>query len=189
MNRRSFCKRFAPIPILPVLWRYLSKSARASSTSMSSSTRVRPSDPLWPNAESWERLRQSIEGNLIKVESPFAACESAPDSASCQEIMRNLRNPYFIGDQPGGTQTSGWVDAWTSAPSVYAVAVKNTADVIATINFARENNLRLVVKGGGHSYQGTSNAADSLLIWTRAMHNITLHDLLRAVLAKIVLGI
>jgi FAD binding domain len=63
-----------------------------------------------------------------------------------------------------------------SAPSVYAVAVKNTADVIAAVNFARKNNLRLVVKGGGHSYQGTSNAADSLLIWTRAMHNITLHD-------------
>jgi FAD/FMN-containing dehydrogenase len=176
MNRRSFFKRFAPIPILPVLWRHLSKPARASATLKSSSTRVRPSDPSWPNAESWEKLRQSVGGNLIKVESPFAACESAPDSALCQEIMRNLRNPYFIGDQPGGTQTSGWVDAWTSAPSVYAVAAKNTADVIAAVNFARENNLRLVIKGGGYSYQGTSNAADSLLIWTRAMHNITVHD-------------
>ena len=31
-----------------------------------------------------------------------------------------------------------------------------------------DNNLRLVVKGGGHSYQGTSNAPDSLLIWTRS---------------------
>src|SRR6202030_635322 len=38
------------------------------------------------------------------------------------------------------------------------------------------NNLRLVVKGGGHSYQGTSNAAGSLLVWTRAMNNIVLHD-------------
>ena len=38
------------------------------------------------------------------------------------------------------------------------------------------NNLRLVVKGGGHSYQGTSNAADSLLVWTRHMNAITLHD-------------
>ena len=38
------------------------------------------------------------------------------------------------------------------------------------------NNLRLVVKGGGHSYQGTSNAADSLLIWTRRMNAITVHD-------------
>ena len=38
------------------------------------------------------------------------------------------------------------------------------------------NNLRLVVKGGGHSYQGTSNAADSLLVWTRHMNAITTHD-------------
>ena len=32
------------------------------------------------------------------------------------------------------------------------------------------------MKGGGHSYQGTSNAADSLLIWTRGMNAVTLHD-------------
>src|SRR6202041_1676484 len=32
------------------------------------------------------------------------------------------------------------------------------------------------VKGGGHSYHGTSNASDSLLIWTRAMNKIVLHD-------------
>jgi len=33
-----------------------------------------------------------------------------------------------------------------------------------------------VVKGGGHSYLGTSNAPDSLLIWTRRMDDIALHD-------------
>jgi FAD/FMN-containing dehydrogenase len=32
-----------------------------------------------------------------------------------------------------------------------------------------------VVKGGGHSYQGTSNAPDSFLIWTRHMNDITMH--------------
>jgi FAD/FMN-containing dehydrogenase len=63
-----------------------------------------------------------------------------------------------------------------SAPSVYAVAARTTADVAAAVNFARENKLRLVVKGGGHSYQGTSDSADSLLIWTRAMNHIELHD-------------
>ena len=39
------------------------------------------------------------------------------------------------------------------------------------------NNLRLVVKGGGHSYLGTSNAAEfRLSIWTRHMNAVTLHD-------------
>ena len=56
------------------------------------------------------------------------------------------------------------------------MAARTTDDVVAAVNFARENNLRLVVKGGGHSYQGTSNAADSLLIWTRGMNAVTLHD-------------
>jgi hypothetical protein len=56
------------------------------------------------------------------------------------------------------------------------VAARSTADVVAAVDFARQNNLRLVVKGGGHSYQGTSNAPDSLLVWTRQMRQITLHD-------------
>ncbi len=68
-----------------------------------------------------------------------------------------------------------WVDGWTTAPSAYAVAASSAEDIAAAVNFARENRLRLVVKGGGHSYQGTSNAPDSLLIWTRHMNDITLH--------------
>ena len=67
------------------------------------------------------------------------------------------------------------MDAWASQPSVYAVAARNAQDIAAAVNFARENNLRLVIKGGGHSYQGTSNAPDSLLIWTRHMNEIEMH--------------
>jgi FAD/FMN-containing dehydrogenase len=91
-------------------------------------------------------------------------------------VVTQLHNPYYLGEQPALTQSSGWLDAWTSAPSVYAVAVATTADVIAAVNFAREHHVRLVVKGGGHSYQGTSNAADSLLLWMRPMHGIVLHE-------------
>ena len=177
MKRRSFLKRLAEIPVLGFLWRHLlSPTESAGGPASASFRRVRPSDPSWPTAASWEKLKQDVGGHLIKVESPFTACESSLESASCQEVIKNLRNPYYIGDQAGATQSTGWVDAWISAPSVYAVAAKNTDDVVAAVNFARENNLLVVVKGGGHSYQGTSNAADSLLIWTRAMNNIVLHD-------------
>ena len=63
-----------------------------------------------------------------------------------------------------------------AAPSVYAVRARHGADVAAAVNFARTRNLRLVVKGGGHSYLGTSNAPDSLLVWTRALNQVRLHD-------------
>ena len=91
-------------------------------------------------------------------------------------MFKELKNPYYLGDEVGLTQSLGWIGAWTSRPSVYAVAAETTKDVVAAVNFARKNNLRLVVKGGGHSYQGTSNAADSLLIWTRRMNAVVLHD-------------
>lgn len=138
--------------------------------------RVRPSDPLWPSAESWAKLRAAVGGNLLEPRALFADCQSDADGAACAEVRKNIRNPFYIGDQPAGTEVSGWLDAWTPAPSAYAVKARNAADVAAAVNFARENNLRLVVKGGGHSYLGTSNAPDSLLVWTRAMNKVTLHD-------------
>ena len=102
------------------------------------------------------------------MRSPLDVCRDAPVGTACRDLFRELKNPYYIGDDVALTQTTGWVDAWTSQPSAYAVAAESSADVAAAVNFARDNNLRLVVKGGGHSYLGTSNAPDSLLIWTRA---------------------
>jgi FAD binding domain/Berberine and berberine like len=137
--------------------------------------RVRPSDPGWPDAAAWEKLKRELDGRLIKVEPLFAACGNGA-TTSCDSILAELKNPYYVGDQPAGTQSAGWVDGWMSAPSVYAVAAQTAQHVSAAVSFARENKLRLVVKGGGHSYQGTSDSADSLLIWTRAMNDIALHD-------------
>jgi hypothetical protein len=177
VNRRSFFRRLSAVPLLSLLWRRTTTPMQAAVGPAGSSTRrVRPSDSSWPSPESWEKLKQDVGGQLIPVQPPLAACANGSDAAACQEVIKNLQNPYYIGDQPGATQTTGWVDGWMSAPSAYAVAARSTADVVAAVNFARENNLRLVVKGGGHSYQGTSNAADSLLIWTRAMNGIALHD-------------
>jgi FAD/FMN-containing dehydrogenase len=137
---------------------------------------VRPSDSGWPSKEAWKRLNDAVDGNLIPVEFPINACLSSSQSADCKALFANVKNPYYIGDNPGITQTLGWVGAWETKPSVYAVAARNADHIAAAVNFARENNLRLVVKGGGHSYQGTSNAPDSLLIWTRHMHDVAIQQ-------------
>ncbi|MFC5740891.1 FAD-binding oxidoreductase [Dyella tabacisoli] len=177
MNRRDLLKAALAIPFLPaVLPRMLAPAWAAQIPTMLWHSRVRPGDPAWPSAARWEELSQRVGGRLIKLESPFTHCGATPVDAACSEALKHLQNPYYIGDQPALTQTSGWVDAWTSQPSVYAVAASDAADVAAAVNFAREHHLRLVVKGGGHSYQGTSDAPDSLLVWTRKMNAVTVHD-------------
>lgn len=168
MDRRTFLKRAGLAASLPLWPRPLlaAKTLR----------RCRPSDPAWPSQGDWKRLHDEVGGNLLPVDFPLDACIRDVDSSACHSLIANIHNPYYVGDQPGLTQTLGWVDAWFTKPSVYAVAAQNASHVAAAVRFAREKNLRLVVKGGGHSYQGTSNSADSLLIWTRPMNNVTLHD-------------
>jgi FAD/FMN-containing dehydrogenase len=138
--------------------------------------RHRPRQPGWPDASAWRALGERVGGQLVEVVPTLGVCVRDPNGRACAEIFGELKNPYFIGDDLSLTQTSGWVDAWTPAPSVYAVPARTAGDVAAAIDFAREHRLRLVVKGGGHSYLGTSNAADSLLVWTRPMRDVTLHE-------------
>lgn len=163
MNRRRLLQAAVAAPLLP------SPSSRSWS-------RVRPSDPTWPSGATWDRLRREVKGRLVEVSSPLDACVGATSPEACAPIFQDLNNPYYLGDEVGLTQSLGWVDAWISSPSVYAVAAETVDDVVAAVAFAREHRLRLVVKGGGHSYQGTSNAPHSLLIWTRRMDAVTLHD-------------
>jgi FAD/FMN-containing dehydrogenase len=138
--------------------------------------RVRPGEAGWPTADQWKELDAQVGGRLIAVPRPLEACRADPKGADCDALFRSLKNPWAIGDSPALTQTSGWAEAWASSPSAYAVPARSAADVAAAVTFARQHRLRVAVKGGGHSYQGTSNAPDSLLIWTRAMDRIELHD-------------
>src|SRR5579859_1190403 len=135
--------------------------------SAASASRVRPGGPDWPAEAEWSRLKEAVGGRLAPVALPRL------DTPQAQKL---LASPFWIADQVGLTQTSGWLDAWRSAPSIYAVEAESAADVAAAVNFARTHRLRLAVKGRGHSYLGTSNAPDSLLIWTRRMDSVEVHD-------------
>ena len=178
MNRRTFLKRLGAVPALSGLAPWLARFGRVPSPAAGATPfrRVRPSDRDWPSEAEWAKLGQQVGGRLTPVVSPLAPCTSAPGSAACNARLEEMQNPYFLADEAGATQLSGWLGAWTSSPSAYAVAARTTRDVVAAVDFAREHRLRLVVKGGGHSYLGTSNAPDSLLIWTHAMGAIVLHD-------------
>jgi FAD/FMN-containing dehydrogenase len=170
MRRRTLLKNAALLPLVSLC------PQLALARPAPQPRRVRPGDPAWPDAARWQQLKAAVGGNLIEVQPLFAPCAASPAGAACEDVYHNIRNPLFIGDQAGGTQVSGWLDAWTPAPSAYAVRARHAADVATAVNFARSHNLRLVVKGGAHSYLGTSSAPDSLLVWTRALTQIALHE-------------
>ena len=169
MKRKTLLKLLSALSLAPltssVLLRPIAAAARF--------TRARPGTARWPGMAQWARLRRQVGGRLLKLHSAFAQCSSP---SYCAALFKNLRNPFYINETPNVTQTLGWADAWVSQPSVYAVAAASAADVAAAVNFARAHNLRVAVRGGGHSYQGTSNAPDSLLIWTHPMNQIVLHE-------------
>ena len=171
MDRRTLLKSAAALPLMG-----LAASTPVLAAADRSFRRVRPGDPGWPSDSQWEALNRAVGGVLEKPVSPYGACGVAGGAKDCAGHIPELTNPFWLGDQAGATQAYGWLDAWTTAPSAWAVRARNASDVAAAVNFAREHHLRLVVKGGGHSYQGTSCAPDSLLVWTRAMNQVELHD-------------
>jgi FAD/FMN-containing dehydrogenase len=159
MRRRAFVGAglsLAGAALLPA------QAARAKAFS-----RVRPGQPGWPAAADWAKLGAAVGGRLAPVTMPDL---TGPGAKAL------LGNPFYLADQPGLSQSSGWLDAWRLSPSAYVVAAENTADVVAAVRFARAHNLRLVIKGRGHSFFGGSNAPDSLLLWTRRMDDVTVHD-------------
>ena len=113
MQRRSFLRGLIASFFQPLLWKVASVYAGTERVAIH---RVRPSDAAWPSAASWRKLKEAVGGNLIQVQSLFAECESNSTGAACLGATKEIRNPYFIGDQPGGTQISGWLDAWTPDP-------------------------------------------------------------------------
>lgn len=79
--------------------------------------------------------------------------------------------PIFQGktclayNRPNGTCSLGGFPA-------YAVNVSSVAHVQLTLNFARNANIRLVIKNTGHDYLGKSLGAGALSIWTHHLKDL-----------------
>ena len=61
MDRKSFLKHLAAIPIVSLLGRFLSLSPALAGAPV---RRVRPADPGWPSAASWDQLNKDVGGHL-----------------------------------------------------------------------------------------------------------------------------
>lgn len=55
----------------------------------------------------------------------------------------------------------------------YAINVSDATTVVAGIDFARQNNIRLIIKNTGHDYLGGSQGKGSLALWTHNLKDIS----------------
>jgi len=138
--------------------------------------RCTPQEQCWPEPAEWQRLAASLHGKLEQPRSPLEPCRTDAAGQACAAAIRNSKNPFFLQEQPGGTESAGWLGGWSAAASAYAVAAEDANDVAAAVDFARRHRLRLVIKRTGHDYLGRSSAPDSLLVWTHRMRRVSVHD-------------
>src|SRR5436305_10034287 len=117
VTRKHFVKTF-----LLLIATFRSRNAVASvlnpkGKDLPSFSRVRPGDSGWPVDNDWSILNKQVNGRLMKMNNPFIS--------PAADLFSNLKNPYYIGDTPELTQTTGWAKAWKSSPSVYVVAAES----------------------------------------------------------------
>ncbi len=138
--------------------------------------RCLPGQACWPSEIQWNTFAESLSGDLVQPKTPLSVCDGGRSSQACQTMLQKVKNPFYLQSYPGNNESQGWENAWKNQASAYAVEVANTDDVVKSVNFARDNNLRLVIKGAGHDYLGRSNAPDSLLVWTHNMRDISYNE-------------
>lgn len=95
-----------------------------------------------PNTENTAALKSSLVGNVI-----------LPGDSSYDEA-RKIWNGMF-DKRPG-----------------VIVQCKDTSDIAKAVNFARDNELLIAVKGGGHNSAGTAVCDDGMMIDLSLMQNV-----------------
>ncbi|KAK3687157.1 hypothetical protein B0T22DRAFT_375436 [Podospora appendiculata] len=143
--------------------------------------RTFPGDPDWPTDTEWLRFNTSLNGALLKPLPPAAVCyrtSPAFNAAACSFLVNNASSTSFFFDDPV-TVRNQWREGNTCLASlnptgnctqggfpVYVVNATTVKQVQAAVNFARNKNLRLIIKNTGHDTSGRNVGAGSLGIWT-----------------------
>ncbi|KAK0662978.1 hypothetical protein QBC41DRAFT_234834 [Cercophora samala] len=154
--------------------------------------KVFPGDNDWPSPEAWDAFDKVLGGALIKTVPAAAVCYANTglyDAQKCSQVQANFSNPYFHEDDPTSNffpHFQGRTCLPTANPKssncthgafpVYAVNATNVQQIQLAINFARNTNIRLVIKNTGHCYLGKSTGAGALSIWTHHLNDIRYFD-------------
>ena len=83
-----------------------------------------------------------------------------------------LRGPVLQPGDPGYDDARAIWNAMIDRRPAMIARCAGTADVVASVNFARENGLPLAVKGGGHNIAGSALCEDGMVIDLSPMRDV-----------------
>lgn len=89
-----------------------------------------------------------------------------------EEFRSNLRGPVFRPEDEGYDAARRVYNAMIDRRPVLIVRCTDVADVIAAVNFGRENDLLVAVRGGGHNGAGLGVVDNGLVIDLSRMRGI-----------------
>ncbi|KAM6536221.1 hypothetical protein FALCPG4_002234 [Fusarium falciforme] len=146
-----------------------------------------PGEEHWPGDVSWRVLDLVTRGAVIRNVPIAAPCYKdyvVYDKDRCSEVIgqwgnsslhirdpTSVMSPLYEGltcppsEDPSGKCTLGGYP-------IYSVDARNVAHIQLAVNFARSNNIRLVIKNTGHDFNGRSAGAGALSIWTHRFKTI-----------------
>ena len=161
----------------------------ASALPVQERCRYLPGDKGWPAATKWNRLNDTVQGRLTATAPIASVCHDPHyDEAACKSLADGWMFAQVHHDSPSSVldmiAQNGSCDPFEprSQPCVlgnyvsYSIAARSADDVSAGIKFARDNNIRFVVKNTGHDFLGKSTGAGALGIWTQKLNDITFID-------------
>ncbi|MBT8095955.1 MAG: FAD-binding oxidoreductase [Woeseia sp.] len=99
--------------------------------------------------------------------------EVSIESAAVQELGESLDGRLFLQANDGYTTAKRvWNGMFDDRKPALVVQCANTADVVNAVNFARERDLLVSVKCGGHSLPGKSTADGGMMIDLSPMRSV-----------------
>jgi FAD/FMN-containing dehydrogenase len=93
--------------------------------------------------------------------------------ATVQELRESVQAEIVTSEDDGYAEASRiWNGAHDGHRPALVVRCRGAADVIATVGFARSNDLTIAVRGGGHSVAGFSTVDDGIVIDLSQMNGV-----------------
>jgi hypothetical protein len=140
--------------------RFGNREAAPKWTSTVPQCRAWPGSEDWPREAEWKQLNTSLEGALLKPLPPASACYQGDNYnvTTCRWLVDQSRRTHFWIDDPLSTLTQ-WPQGDTCLLAIdaegecthggfpeYVVNATTVKQIQAAVNFARNRNLRLVIK-------------------------------------------